>query len=73
MNPDCIFCNIASGKSPATLEFEDDDVVAFRDIDPKAQVHILINLTFTITAVLKYFQANNIKHRNLKAFLCRII
>lgn len=42
MSNECIFCQIASHKSPATLEFEDKDVVAFRDIDPKAPVHILI-------------------------------
>lgn len=38
----CIFCQIASGKSPATIEFEDEDVIAFRDVDPKASVHILV-------------------------------
>lgn len=42
MNDDCIFCQIASGKSPATIEFQDDEVIAFRDVNPKTQVHILI-------------------------------
>ncbi len=39
---DCIFCQIANKKSPAELEYEDDEIVAFRDINPKAPVHILI-------------------------------
>jgi len=38
----CIFCGIASGASPANIEYQDDEVVAFWDIDPKAPTHILI-------------------------------
>ena len=38
----CIFCGIASKQSPGELEYEDDEIVAFRDINPKAPVHILI-------------------------------
>ena len=39
---DCIFCEIAAGRSPASVEYEDDKVVAFADINPVAPVHILI-------------------------------
>jgi histidine triad (HIT) family protein len=39
---DCIFCRIASGDIPAIKVFEDEQVVAFRDIEPKAAVHILL-------------------------------
>ena len=39
---ECLFCRIVAGESPADLEYEDDDVVAFKDIYPKAPVHILI-------------------------------
>lgn len=39
---DCVFCNIISGKVPADLIYQDDDVVAFSDINPKAKVHALI-------------------------------
>src|SRR3990167_4317849 len=38
---DCIFCNIATGKI-GTLIYEDKDMVAFNDIDPKAPIHVLI-------------------------------
>lgn len=38
----CIFCAIANKQSPAELEYEDNEIVAFRDINPKAKVHILI-------------------------------
>lgn len=39
---DCIFCKIAAGEIPATIVHEDDDVVAFRDLNPQAPVHVLI-------------------------------
>jgi histidine triad (HIT) family protein len=39
---DCIFCKVVSGEIPATLLYEDDDVVAFDDISPQAPVHTLI-------------------------------
>jgi histidine triad (HIT) family protein len=39
---DCIFCKIARGELPAHKVFENDKIVAFNDINPKAKVHILI-------------------------------
>ena len=39
---DCIFCQIAASKIPADILHKDDDVIAFRDINPQAPVHILI-------------------------------
>lgn len=41
MDP-CIFCAIAKKESPATFEYEDEEIVAFEDANPKAVVHILI-------------------------------
>lgn len=39
---DCIFCKIAKKEIKSDLVYETEKVVAFRDIDPKAPVHILI-------------------------------
>ena len=39
---DCLFCRIASGSIPADVLHEDDLVVAFRDIAPRAPTHILL-------------------------------
>ena len=39
---DCIFCKIAAGDIPATLAYQDDQCVAFHDIQPKAPVHLLV-------------------------------
>lgn len=42
MTTDCLFCKIATGEIPATLVRETETTVAFRDIHPKAPVHILV-------------------------------
>ena len=39
---DCIFCKIGSGVIKADLVYEDDDLVAFRDLSPQAPNHVLI-------------------------------
>ena len=39
---DCIFCKIAAGEIPSTKVYEDDKVLAFKDINPLAPVHILV-------------------------------
>ena len=38
----CIFCRIAAGEIPSTKVYEDERVLAFRDIDPQAPVHVLL-------------------------------
>lgn len=38
---DCLFCKIAAGEIPSAKLYEDDQVLVFRDIDPKAPVHFL--------------------------------
>lgn len=38
----CVFCQIVAGDIPSTKVYEDDDILAFRDIEPKAPVHVLI-------------------------------
>ncbi|MGD9115847.1 MAG: histidine triad nucleotide-binding protein [Dehalococcoidia bacterium] len=39
---DCIFCKIAAGEIPSTRVYEDEEIIAFRDINPQAPVHIVI-------------------------------
>jgi histidine triad (HIT) family protein len=39
---DCLFCKIAAGEIPATTVYSDAQVVAFRDINPQAPVHVLV-------------------------------
>jgi histidine triad (HIT) family protein len=42
MNPNCIFCKIVAGQIPSKKAYEDDDVLAFHDINPAAPVHLLV-------------------------------
>ena len=39
---DCIFCKIASGEIPSSKVYEDETVLAFRDLNPQAPTHILV-------------------------------
>jgi len=39
---DCIFCKIAAGELPSKKVFENDNVLAFHDITPKAPVHVMM-------------------------------
>jgi histidine triad (HIT) family protein len=41
-DPNCIFCKIVRGEIPSRKVFEDDDVFAFHDIQPQADVHFMI-------------------------------
>ena len=38
----CLFCKIVAGEIPATKVYEDDTILAFRDIAPQAPTHILV-------------------------------
>ena len=41
-DPDCLFCKIVAGESPATIVASTDQAVAFKDIDPRAPLHVLV-------------------------------
>jgi histidine triad (HIT) family protein len=39
---DCVFCQIVAGKIPSETLYQDEEVIAFRDINPLAPTHVLI-------------------------------
>ncbi|AOV17279.1 histidine triad nucleotide-binding protein [Acidihalobacter aeolianus] len=39
---DCLFCRIVAGEIPAEPVYQDEDVLAFRDINPQAPLHVLV-------------------------------
>jgi histidine triad (HIT) family protein len=39
---DCIFCKVAAKEIPSTVVYEDEQVVAFKDLEPQAPVHVLV-------------------------------
>ena len=51
MSRTCIFCKIVARESPADIEYEDGEVLAFRDLYPKAPIHLLIIPTRHIESV----------------------
>lgn len=42
MADDCVFCRIINGEIPSTKVYEDDDFLAFKDINPATPVHLLV-------------------------------
>jgi len=42
MNKDCVFCKIVKGEIPSEKYYEDNDIIAIKDINPMAPVHVLI-------------------------------
>ena len=42
MSSDCLFCKVAAGDIPATVVHENEQFIAFRDIDPQAPSHVLV-------------------------------
>jgi histidine triad (HIT) family protein len=42
MAEECIFCRIVAGEVPSDIVYQDEDFLAFRDILPKAPIHVLI-------------------------------
>lgn len=65
---DCLFCKIVEEKIPADKVFEDDQIVVFRDIHPKAKVHLLVVSREHINNLMSAQE----KHDALLAYMLRI-
>ncbi len=50
---DCVFCKIIKGEIPSKKVYEDDDILAFYDINPIAKVHVLVIPKKHITSLLE--------------------
>jgi histidine triad (HIT) family protein len=48
----CLFCEIVAGRRPARMVFDDDQLVAFHDINPQAPTHVLLVPRKHITSLL---------------------
>ncbi|HQA59977.1 MAG TPA: histidine triad nucleotide-binding protein [Tepidanaerobacteraceae bacterium] len=57
---DCIFCKIINKEIPAKVAYEDDNVVAFHDINPQAPIHLLIVPKKHITSVMEIHDEENL-------------
>ena len=56
---DCIFCKIVAGDIPSTKVYEDDTVLAFRDINPEAPTHIIVIPKEHISSANEICEANS--------------
>ena len=50
---DCIFCKIINKQIPSEIIYEDEEIIAFKDIEPVAPVHILVVPKKHITSVME--------------------
>lgn len=57
---DCLFCKIVSGEIPSKKMFENDDVLAFYDIDPQAPFHVIVISKAHISGANKINSENSI-------------
>lgn len=48
----CLFCEIVAGRIPAKVAYQDDDVLAFHDINPQGPVHLLVVPKRHVTSLL---------------------
>ena len=61
---DCIFCKIANGEIPCKKVYEDENVIAFHDLDPQAPTHVLIIPKMHIgSAMRKIVESSDISTR----------
>ena len=56
---DCLFCKIIAGEIPADIVYEDDKILVFKDIYPKAEVHLLMIPKLHIESLAKLDQSHN--------------
>jgi histidine triad (HIT) family protein len=66
---DCLFCKIAAGEIPSDTVYEDDQCIVFKDLYPKAQVHLLV-VPREHVASLKEMDAS---HDALMAHMIRLL
>ena len=66
---ECLFCKIAQGTIPAEMVYEDDQVVVFKDIYPKADVHLLVVPRLHIASLNEL----NSEHDALMAHMLRLL
>ncbi len=57
---DCLFCKIIAGEIPSTKVFENEHVLAFRDIDPQAPFHVIIIPKTHIASAAEINEENSI-------------
>lgn len=66
---DCLFCKIAEGTIPSDIVYEDEQVVVFKDMYPKADVHLLVVPRLHIASLNEV----NTEHDGVMAHMLRLL
>jgi len=66
---DCLFCKIAEGTIPSDIVYEDEQVVVFKDMYPKADVHLLVVPRLHIASLNEV----NTEHDGMMAHMLRLL
>lgn len=69
---DCLFCKIIAGEIPSTKVYEDELVLAFRDIAPQAPTHILVVPKAHIASVAEIDEGNSAVVSHIFEVIARI-
>ena len=56
---DCVFCKIAAGEIPSEAIYEDENLIAFNDLDPQAPIHFLVIPKKHITSLATLDEADS--------------
>lgn len=56
---DCIFCKIADKEVPSEIVYEDEKVLVFKDLEPKAPVHVLVIPKTHISSIMEINEENS--------------
>ncbi len=56
---DCIFCKIAAKEVPSEIVYEDEKVLVFKDLEPKAPVHVLVIPKTHISSIMEINEENS--------------
>ena len=70
--PDCLFCKIAAKQIPSTIVYEDENLLAFRDISPAAPSHVLIIPKKHVAAIMDVSGDDAIWWKELPAVIQKI-
>jgi histidine triad (HIT) family protein len=68
----CIFCGIAAGDIPAEITHEDEHFVAFRDIAPKAPVHLVIIPRRHVSSLARVGELSDAERAGMTLFLADV-
>lgn len=69
---DCIFCKIANHEIPSKIVYEDENVIAFHDVNPQAPIHVLVIPKNHIESIAEVTHENSFIIANISEVIAEI-